>query len=68
MTKHLSISPERLQEFQEKTRDDATLQDLKKNIENEWPDQRNKVLPRTRACYKFRDELSVQDGVLFKSK
>ncbi len=26
MTKHLSISPERLQEFQEKTRDDATLQ------------------------------------------
>ena len=68
MTKHLSISPERLQEFQEKTRDDATLQDLKKNIENGWPDQRNKVLPRTRAYYKFRDELSVQDGILFKSE
>ena len=44
MTKHLSISPERLQEIQEKTKDDVTLQDLKRNIENGWPDQRNKVL------------------------
>ena len=68
MTKHLSISPERLQEIQEKTRDDETLQDLKKNIENGWPDQRSKVLPRTRAYYKYRDELSVQGGVLFKGE
>ena len=59
MTKDLSISPERLQEIKEKTRDDVTLQDLKKNIENGWPDQRSKVLPRTRGYYKFRDELSV---------
>ena len=43
MTKHISISPEHLQEIQEKTKDDVTLQDLKKNIENGWPDQRNKV-------------------------
>ena len=49
MTKHLSISSERLQEIQEKTRDDVPLQDRKKNIENGWPDQRSKVLPRTRA-------------------
>ena len=41
MTKHLSISPERLQEIQEKTRDDVTLQDLKKNIQNGWPDHRD---------------------------
>ena len=68
MTKHLSISPERLQEIQEKIRDDVTLQDLKKNIKNGWPDQRSKVLPRTRAYYKFRDELSVQGGVLFKGE
>ena len=65
MTKRLSISPERLQQIQEKTRDDVTLQDLKKNIENGWPDQRSKILPRTRAYYKFRNELSVQGGVLF---
>ena len=68
MTKHLPISPERLQEMQEKTRDDVTLQDLKKNIENGWPDERSKVLPRTRAYYKFRGELSVQGGVLFKGE
>ena len=37
MTKYLSISPERLQEIQEKTREDATLQDLKKSVENGWP-------------------------------
>ena len=44
MTNHPSISPERLQEIQEKTQDDVTLQNLKKNIENGWPDERNKVL------------------------
>ena len=27
-----------------------------------------KVLPRTRAYYKFRDGLSVQGGVLFKGE
>ena len=54
--------------IQEKTRDDVTLQDLKKNIENGWTDQRSKVLPRTRAYCKFRDELSVPGGVLFKGE
>ena len=68
MTKHLSISPKRLKEIQEKTRDNVTLQGLKKNIEIGWPDQRSKVLLRTRAYYKFRDELSVQGGVLFKGE
>ena len=68
MTKHLSISPKRLQEIQEKTRDNATLQGLKKNIEIGWPDQKSKVLPRTRAYYKFRNELSVQGGILFKGE
>ena len=57
MIKYLSISPERLRELQEKTRDDVTLQDLKRNIESGWPNQRNRVLPRTRAYYNFRDEL-----------
>ena len=68
MTKYLSISPERLQEIQEKTREDATLQDLTKNVENGWPDQRNKVSPRIRTYYKLRDELSVQDCILFKGE
>ena len=44
MTKHLSISPGRLLDIQEKTQDDVSLQDLNKNIENGWPDQRSKVL------------------------
>ena len=68
MTKYLSISPERLGELQEKTRDDVTLEDLKKNFESGWPNQRNRVLPRTRAYYNFRDELSVQDGIIFKGE
>jgi hypothetical protein len=68
MIKYLSISPERLRELQEKTRDDVTLQDLKRNIESGWPNQRNRVLPRTRAYYNFRDELSVQDGLIFKGE
>ena len=55
MTNHLSISPERLKGIHEKTQGDTTLQDL----ENGWPDQRSKALPRTRGYYKLRDKLSV---------
>ena len=65
MTKQLSICPEHLLEIQQKARNDVTLQHLKKNIENGWPDQRSKVQPRTRGYYKFRDKLSVQESVLF---
>ena len=57
-----------MQEIQEKTREDATLQDLKKNVENGWPDQRNKVSPLIRTYHKFRDELSVQDCILFEGE
>ena len=53
MIKYLSISPECLRELQEKTRDDVTLHDLKRNIESGWPNQRNRVLPKTRAYYNF---------------
>ena len=56
MTKHLSISPECLQEIQEKTRDDETLQDLKKNIENGWPGQ-------TREAKYYREqELTINSA------
>ena len=68
MTKHLPISPERLRELQEKTRDDVTLQDLKKNIQIGWPDEKNRVSPGTRAYYNFRDELVVQNGIIFKGE
>ena len=68
MAKYLSISPERLHELQKKTQDDPILQDLKSNIKNGWPNERNRVLPRTRAYFNFRDELSVQDGIIFKGE
>ena len=44
------------------------LQDLKKNIQIGWPDQKNRVLPGTGAYYNFRDELVVQNGIIFKGE
>ena len=35
-------------------------------IENEWPNQRKVELPGTRAYFSFRDELSVQDSMIFR--
>ena len=68
MIKHLPVSPERLKELGQKTQEDATLEDLKKNIKMEWPEKKYEVLQGTRAYYNFCDELSVQDDIIFKGE
>ena len=61
MTKHLAVTKERLADFQQKTGDDAILQQLKQTIELRWPERREAVPSEIRAFYSYRDELTVQD-------
>lgn len=66
MTQNLAVTKERLVDFQEKTKNDAVLQQLKQTIELGWPESRKAVPSEVRAFYSYRDELTVQDEILFR--
>ena len=59
-------SPKRLKQIQEATSMDRALQALKEYIISGWPSQKSKVQPEACAYFKCQDELSVQEGILFK--
>ena len=62
----LSMSEPQLKEIQKETASDTTIQVLKKVILNGWPDNKNEVPTELHPYFTIRDELSVQDGVIFK--
>ena len=66
MTEHLAVTRERLADFQQKTKDDPILQQLKETIELGWPERREAVPSEIRAFYSYRDELTVQGDMLFR--
>ena len=66
MTKHFAVTRERLADFQQKTKDDAVMQQLKQTIELGWPQRREAVPSEIRVFYSYRDELTVQNEILFR--
>ena len=66
MTQHLSINKERLIDFQQKTKDDAALQQLKQTTQLGWSDRRDAVPVQIRAFHNYRDQLSAQGDILFR--
>ncbi|XP_062542526.1 uncharacterized protein K02A2.6-like [Armigeres subalbatus] len=46
---------------------DLEMQSLKAVIMQGWPESRNDLLPELRKYWGFRDELTVYDGLIFKS-
>ena len=62
----LPISEPQLVEIQRETAADPTLQSLKQFILNGWPDRKEALPPELHPYYNVRDELTAQDGVLFK--
>ena len=66
MASFLPISDQRLQEIQDETEKDETLQILKSVILQGWPAERNAALAQETPYYSIRDKLSVQDGLVFR--
>ena len=65
MADYLPISDSRLRDIQQNTETDDTLQTLKAAILHGWPEK--SCLPTAnRAYYGIRDELTVQDGIVFR--
>ena len=65
-TSPLMVKKERLQQIKHATNDDPVLLQLQQTIQSGWPNDKRKVPPSIRAYYDFRDELIVQDHLVFK--
>jgi len=65
-TVSLSLSTERLQQIKHASRDDPVLQRLRETIQRGWPQSKSDISECLHAYYDFRDELIVQDELVFK--
>ena len=60
------IRKERFEKLKDATDNDEALQKLKSVIMNGWPDDKSRLPMEVTPYHSFHDELSVQDGLIFK--
>ena len=61
------VKPGTMNQIREETGKDPSLMTLNKVVLGGWPSQKSEVPEQIRAYWDFRDEISVYNGVLFKS-
>ena len=67
LIQHLPITTERCKSLQLGTQADAELQMLSKVIRNGWPNEKTSVHVDIQKYFPFREELTIQNGLIFKS-
>uniref|UniRef100_A0A1A8Q4A2 Gypsy retrotransposon integrase-like protein 1 n=1 Tax=Nothobranchius rachovii TaxID=451742 RepID=A0A1A8Q4A2_9TELE len=65
---YLNVTSKRLSQIRQHTEGDEALQLLKEVVLRGWPDHREDTPLAIREYWSIRDEISAQDGVLFKSQ
>jgi len=65
---YVNVSATTQNQLQNATKADATLMELMLVVQQGWPDDRSLVPVSIRQYYTFRDEITVQNGVLFKGQ
>ena len=65
---YLAISEQQLSEIKRETAKDPTLQTLKNVTLRGWPENSSSVPKKVSEYFNVRDELAVQDGILFKGQ
>ena len=68
MLQFLPITPQRLSLIQKHTAEDNVLGELGQIIAKGWPNERQAVSPTIAPYFDDRDELSMQNGVIFKGE
>jgi hypothetical protein len=68
MIKDLAITEQRLKEIQQHTESDTQLQKLKHVIQIGWQEMKYGVSHDTSIYFDVRDELTVQNGLIFKGE
>ena len=66
-TEFLKVTDDRLRQIQQQTVEDTALQVLKTTILTGWPETIEEAPVIIREYWAYRDELTVQNGVLFKA-
>ena len=66
MVRYLPISDQRLDEIRAETRKDQCLRELSDTILVGWPEKKEHAPALTHPDFSMRDELTVQDGLVFK--
>lgn len=66
VTRTLPASPTRLQQIREETTNDPTLSTLRDAIYKGWPDKREKCPVVLHEYWNFREELTIEDGIILK--
>jgi len=67
VTEELSVSPERLEAIKAATASDTVLQSIGEVFKRGWPEKRSKLKPELCPYFHSRDEITVQNGLLFES-
>ena len=65
---YLAISEQQLTEIKQETAKDPTVQTLKNVILRGWPENSSSVPKEDSEYFNVRDELAVQDGIIFKGQ
>lgn len=65
-TDYIPIEESRISELRAATREDHTMQQLQRVILRGWPDDKHLVTPEVRPYFSFRNEMTVQDGLIFR--
>ena len=68
MADFLPISQPRIEEIQRETESDGAMQILKSTILQGWPSTKSAAPPETSPYYQIRDELTVQNGIIFRGE
>ena len=66
-TDELPVSPERLEAIKSATASDPVLQSLCKVVKHGWPHEKSMLKPELSPYFHIRDEITVQNGLLFKA-
>ena len=67
MVDYLPITKDRISKIKLATENDPDLHQLKETILTGWPNEKSEVPEKIRIYYNHRDELAVQDGIIFRS-
>ena len=68
MIQYLPVSEATLISIQQATESDATLRELKTTIRQGWPATKAEVSANIKDYFPFREELSLQNGLVFKGE
>ena len=68
MTQYLSVTETTLEKIKKATLSDPVMDMLKTVIKEGWPDERESLPAEVRDYFAFREELSIQDTLIFKGE